>query len=524
METGAARTIGSLADRLRARGELVGVEVTAPDWAPIPIADVTIDSRRVAPGDCFVAIPGAHADGHHHAAAAVAAGAVACIVERPIDDVAVPQLVVAGSRRCAAYAASWVHGDPSSRIGVIGITGTDGKTTTAWLVRSMLEACGLPTGLVGTIDVIVGGRSLGNPGRATTPEAPDLQRHLAAMVAAGDRWAVVETTSHGLAQDRVLDVAYDIGVFTNLTSEHLELHGTVEAYRAAKQRLFEHLAPIAGFAPKPWGRHAVLNADDPSSVPYADAARRAGAGILRYGERGRLDVTARDVREDRAGIEFLASTLRWHAPVRLQLAGRFNVHNAMAAIGVGEALGLDPVRIRDGLAGVAAVPGRMQRIDAGQPFTVIIDYAHTAESLATVLDELAPVAARAGGGVIAVFGSAGDRDPTKRAPMGRVAGERCRAVVLTDEDPRSEPSDAILEEIAAGAADAGRSRAGEIVIEPDRAAAIAAAFALARPGDIVLLAGKGHERSIERRGVREPWDEAGAAREALAGRGWRAAP
>ena len=202
-----------------------------------------MDGALVGAALAFVAIAGAVSDGHEHAADAVAAGAVACLVERPVATIGVPQLVVRGSRPSAAIAASWVNGDPSAGLGVIGITGTDGKTTTAWLIRAMLEACGIATGLVGTIDTIVGGRSLGNPGRATTPEAPELQGHLAAMRDTGDAWAVIETTSHGLALDRVLDVAYDVGVFTNLTSEHLELHGTIEAYRAAKQRLFEHLAP-----------------------------------------------------------------------------------------------------------------------------------------------------------------------------------------------------------------------------------------------------------------------------------------
>jgi UDP-N-acetylmuramoyl-L-alanyl-D-glutamate--2,6-diaminopimelate ligase len=388
----------------------------------------------------------------------------------------------------------------------------------------MLEACGLPSGMLGTIDVVAGGRSLGNPGRATTPEAPALQARLREMADAGDRFAVVEATSHGLAQDRVADVAWDVAVHTNVTHEHLEFHRTPEAYRAAKRRLFERLAAGPANPDKGFGKHAVLNLDDPWAHLFRDAAREAGAMILGYGAAPGSDagVRAIGVREG-ARLEVTIRTRRWQAPVRLALAGRFNVHNALAAVGVGEALELEPEAMRAGLEALERVPGRMEPVDLGQPFRVLVDYAHTPDALAKALDAVAPLAAAGGGGVVAVFGSAGDRDTAKRPMMGRVAGERCRLVVVTDEDPRSEDREAILDAIAEGAERAGRRRGHDLLLIADRGAAIATAIDQARPGDVVLLAGKGHERTIETSDGMIPWDEAGAARDALLALGYDAA-
>ncbi len=247
------------------------------------VGAIRYDSRRVLHGDVFVARRGQHADGHDHLEAAAAAGASAVIVEQPRPGLPVPQVVVSDARAALATAAAWRAGDPSQRLGVVGITGTDGKTTTAYLVRAILEAAGLRSGLVGTTDVIVGGRSLGNPARTSTPEAPELQAHLAAMVAAGDTWVVLESTSHGLAQQRVGAVAYDVAVLTNITSEHLEFHGSLEAYREAKQGLFRLLSAGPGSPEKGVGKHAVLNADDPQSSVCGAIATAAGATVLRYG-------------------------------------------------------------------------------------------------------------------------------------------------------------------------------------------------------------------------------------------------
>ncbi|MFI5292860.1 MAG: Mur ligase family protein [Candidatus Limnocylindrales bacterium] len=451
------------------------------------------------------------------------AGAVAVLVERPLPGVTVPQLIVTDAAAALGVSAAWRAGDPSLRLGIVGITGTDGKTTTAYLTRAILEVAGHRVGLVGTTDVIVGGRSLGNEARVSTPEAPELQGFLAAMVAAGDDWAVVESTSHGLAQQRVAGVAYDVAVLTNITAEHLELHGTVEAYREAKRGLFARLAVSDENPEKGHGKHAVVNADDSAAEAFSRTAIEAGARVVRYGLGGRLgatrtapltdlEVAATEVTEEPGRMVVAMRSGGWAGRVGLQLAGRFNAHNAMAAMGVAAALGHDLDVAADALGSLASVPGRMERIDEGQPFSVIVDYAHTAEALATVLDELAPAG---DAGLIAVFGSAGERDTGKRAEMGRVAGERCRLVVITDEDPRGEDRMAILEAIAVGAEAAGKRRGDDLLIIPDRRDAIAAAIRRARRGDVVLLAGKGHEKTIETAGGELPWDEAAAAREAL---------
>lgn len=518
------RSPGSLADlvrRLEARDLLRSVPGTITQLDTTRVAGVTADSRHIQPGWLFVAVPGQHHDGHDHALAAVAGGAVALVLERAVPAPGVPQILVRAARPALATCAAWMAGDPSHQLGIVGITGTDGKTTTAWLVRSMLEACGLPSGLLGTIDVIAGGRSLGNPGRATTPEAPELQGHLREMVERGDRFGVVEATSHGLAQDRVGDVAWDVAVHTNVTHEHLEFHGTLEAYRAAKLRLFQALAVGPANPDKGHGKHAVINLDDPVAGMFRDAAAEARATIHGYAAGPSADAAIRavSVREG-PRLEIGVRTPRWTAPVRIRLAGRFNVHNTLAAVGVGEALGLDPARMRAGLEALERVPGRMESIDQGQPFRVIVDYAHTPDALEKALDAVAPLAAAGGGGLIAVFGSAGDRDVAKRPMMGRVAGGRCRLVVVTDEDPRSEDRDAILDQIASGAERAGRQRDRDLLLIADRATAIREAIGQARRGDVVLLAGKGHERTIETATGPVPWDERATAIEALAELGY----
>jgi UDP-N-acetylmuramoyl-L-alanyl-D-glutamate--2,6-diaminopimelate ligase len=515
------RPLGGLVGLLEGEGLLRSVLGQGPAGSGATrISSIVLDSRAARPGSLFAALPGQHADGLEFASQATAAGAVAVLAERAAPGLSVPQILVHEARPALALAAAWFNDFPSHSLGVVGITGTDGKTTTSYLVRAMLQAAGFPTGMIGTIDVVAGGESLGNEARATTPEAPDLQAYLARMVDAGDRFAVVESTSHGLAQHRLGAVAYDVGVLTNVTQEHLEFHGTLEAYRAAKRRLFEWLAVGPQNPEKGWGKHAVLNADDPVAHDYAEAARAAGANVITYGADPAALVRPMSVREDGGGLRIGVSTPRWQGELTLRLAGRFNVHNALAAVGVGEALDIDPGRIREGLASLERVPGRMQRVEQGQPFAVIVDYAHTADSLAKVLDNLAPLAAAGGGGLVAVFGSAGDRDRIKRPLMGRVAAERCRVVVVTDEDPRTEDRLAILEEIAAGAESRGKRRGQDLLVIPDRREAIVRAMTMAAPGDVVLLAGKGHEKTIEMADGDIPWDEAGAARDALAHLGY----
>ena len=492
------KPLAGLLDRL-------GVDRT--DLAAIPVRGVTNDSRSVEPGGVFVAVPGAHTDGHEHITSAAERGASAALVERVVDRTPLPQIVVASTQRALATAAAWWYGDPSHDLLAIGITGTDGKTTTSYLAVAALESAGIRTGMLGTAGQRIGGTSEPNPEHATTPDAPILQRALRAMAIAGDAAAVIETTSHGLALERVGEVAYDIAILTNVTHEHLEFHGTWEAYRDAKLSLFERLAVTAANPRKRWPKIAIVNADDPSADRFVEAARRAGAGILTYGTDPAATVRATSIDEDELGLTVSCDAPSGSATVRLALAGRFNAHNALAVVALGEALGLDSAAVSDGLASVLRIPGRMERVEVGQPFTVIVDYAHSPTSLQTVLDELAPAAKARGGGVIVVFGSAGERDTAKRPLMGRIAAQRCRLVIVTDEDPRGEDRDAILEAIAQGAEAAGARRGETLLLIADRRTAIEAAIEAARPGDIVLLAGKGHERSIIGPDGPVPWDE-----------------
>ena len=528
------RRLGELIERLEAHGR---VQVVGPAAGGVPtgaglayepalgsldVTGVAFDSRRVRGSCVFVAIPGAHFDGHDFVAAAAGLGAAVAIVEHPVPDAPLSQIVVGDTRRALGITAAWWYGDPSHSLGVVGITGTDGKTTTAYMAAAVLERAGISTGLITTSAIKIGEVRGANPEHVTTPEATDLQRTLRAMVQAGNDAAVVETTSHGLALGRVSEIAYDVAIFTNLSHEHLELHGTFEAYRDAKLSLFRGLKatkPAKGLG-RDWPRAAIVNLDDGAAARFQAAALYVGARTITYGISAEAAVRAVAIEEDSESLRVEVATARWHAPVELQVAGRFNVHNALAAVALGEALELEPDQIRAGLSGLAGVPGRMERVDCGQPFGVIVDYAHSPAALQMVLDLLGPVAARDGGGLIAVFGSAGERDVQKRPMMGRIAGQRCRLVVLTDEDPRGEDRQQILDEIAAGAEAAGRRRGVDLLCIGDRREAIAAACERARSGDVVLLAGKGHERSIIMSDGPRDWDERGEAIRALESLGY----
>jgi len=526
-----ARDLGELTIRYLGEGRLRGARLEGRPIATTGlagrrvIAAVTHDSRTVEPGGVFVAISGTRDDGHDHVPEAVARGAAAIVVERALPDLPVAQLVVDDARAALASAAAWWEGDPSHELVVVGITGTDGKTTTAYLAVAALEAAGRRTGMVGTISTRIGGTTEAHEEHATTPEAPTLQATLRAMVEAGDEVAVIETTSHGLALERVGSVAYDIAIFTNLSHEHLELHGSWEAYRDAKLSLFDRLRDAVAKPGRPRRPTAIVNLDDPTAGAFIGVARDAGAVVVTYGTEPAADLRATRVAEDAAGLHLTVQAGEGSGPgddVDLRLAGRFNVHNALAVMALGQALDLDPAAVRRGLASLEGVPGRMERVDAGQPFGVIVDFAHSPASLRTVLDLLAPGAAARGGEVIAVFGSAGERDTAKRPQMGRIAGERSRLVVVTDEDPRGEDRLAILDQIARGAEAAGRRRGHDLLLIADRRAAIEAAFEAARPGDVVLLAGKGHERAIAGPDGDQPWDERSVALAVLADMGYEA--
>jgi UDP-N-acetylmuramoyl-L-alanyl-D-glutamate--2,6-diaminopimelate ligase len=525
-EPSGPRGLGGLVERLAAAGRLRAD--VPPGALERAVRAIAYDSRRVVPGSVFVAVPGAHADGHAFVARAVAAGAVAVVVEHAVDDAGgATQLVVDRSQLALAVLAAWWYEDPGRRLGVIGITGTDGKTTTAAMAVAALEAAGVPSGLVSTAEQKVGPHRAETPAHVTTPEAPELQLALRAMAQVGDAAAVIESTSHGLALERVGEIPYDVALLTNVTHEHLEFHGTFAAYLAAKRSLFERLAAGAGERSKPaslpggrpWPRGGIVNLDDPSAATFAAATRAAGATLLTYGSGAGADVRAAAIDETPGGIRVEVTTPRGAAGLTLPLLGRFNVPNALAVIALGELLELDAEAFRAGLARFRGVRGRMERVDRGQPFLVVVDYAHTPASLATALDALAPLAGP-GGGLIAVFGSAGERDVEKRSIQGRVAGERCRLVIATDEDPRGEDPATILEQIAGGAEAAGRRRGEDLLLIADREAAIRTALARARPGDVVLLAGKGHEREILYADRALPWDERAVAERLLAERGF----
>jgi UDP-N-acetylmuramoyl-L-alanyl-D-glutamate--2,6-diaminopimelate ligase len=423
-------------------------------------------------------------------------------------------LRVQDSRRALGALSAAFYGYPTRSMNIIGVTGTDGKTTATNLIEAILAAAGKQTGLMSTVDFKIRGERRPNNSRFTTLEAPSVQEMLKRMQNAGVEVAVVETTSSGLELQRVFGVDYDIAVVTNITSEHLEVHGTLERYRRAKAMLFEAVDPTSvkrSASGTPYPRACVLNADD-SSFSYLQPFCKAP--ILSYGIQRAADIQAENIELGPAGSRF---QVRLPDGVRLKvetpLVAEFNVSNCLAAIAVGYLEGVPSDVMAEALAGFTGVPGRMERVDSGQTFTVIVDYAHTAESLAKVLGVLRPVTA---GRLIAVFGSAGDRDRVKRPHMGAVAARMADFSVITDEDPREEDAASILREIAEGACQVGATEGRDFVMIVGRREAIATAFRRARPGDTVLLAGKGHEQSIIIGREKLPWDDRQVAREELA--------
>jgi UDP-N-acetylmuramoylalanyl-D-glutamate--2,6-diaminopimelate ligase (EC 6.3.2.13) len=487
------------------------------------ITSVVYDSRAVTPGALFVAYRGFHTDGHAYIPQALERGAAAVVYEDPTWDgrMPVPALRVSNARTALAPLAAAFYGHPGRRMRVVGVTGTDGKTTTTFLTSVALEAGGAVTGLMGTVDFKIGGRMWTNDSRQSTPEAPEVQALLRDMAEAGCTYAVIEATSHALSArwNRLAGSAFDVAVLTNVTQEHLDFHGTVEQYRRDKARLFEMLAEFNdAAAPFKQRKIAVVNADDPYHRMFLDAAP-ASAERLTYAVHAQADVRAEDVCSTRDGLRFRVTTPWGAANARLRLTGDFNVWNALAALSVACAEGVPLERCLAALERAPGVRGRMERIEAGQPFTVLVDYAHTPGAFEKLFRIVRPLTE---GQVIAVFGSAGERDRAKRPLQGEIAGRFCDLIVLTDEDPRLEDRMAIIAEIAAGAEAAGKRIGETCLCIPDRALAIRTAFAYARPGDIVLLLGKGHEGSIIYGTTPVPWDEAAEARRALAELGFGA--
>ena len=472
---------------------------------------IAYDSRKVKEGSLFVAIPGFHRDGTDFVPEAVRNGAIAVVAGRAVAAKA-PVAVVPDIRAALADLAAEFFDHPTGKLKVAAVTGTDGKTTTVHLVSDVLEAAGQRTGYATTVDFKLADHEWQNDTRQSTQEAVELQEFCAELLVAEGTWGVLEATSHALALRKMRGIDVDVAVFTNLTPEHLDFPGTFQAYLEAKGILFEMLPQGRD---KGMPKTAVLNADDPHWRYLAD--RAAGARIISYGIDALADVQATILAADANGSRLTITAGDDSVELRLPLVGRFNVHNALAATGAGLAAGVTLAQCRDALARAKPVRGRMDRIDAGQPFTVIVDYAHTPESLEKVLALLRPLTS---GKLIAVFGSAGERDRTKRPKLAAVAAKYADHFVITQEDPRLEDPATILSDIEAGALEAGKERGTDYRVIEDRTAAIEAAIAYAAEGDTVLLAGKGHEGSIIVGEAKLPWDEAGAARAALRARGY----
>ena len=473
----------------------------------VPVAQVTDDSRTAGPGSVFVAVPGLHVDGADFAAEACARGAVAVVAARTPPGVAAAVPVVLVDQPAAALArlAAAAAGHPSRRMTVAGVTGTDGKTTTTTMLHAAWRGAGIAAAALTTVDFRSRDGVEPNPTRMTTLGAVELQTRLAAMLDAGIDHLALETSSHALAQHRVDAVDVEVGVFTRVSSEHLDYHGSWDEYLAAKLRLAEM---VAGH------RRGLLVGDaDDRRVALLLAAVSAPRHLT-YSAAGApgADLVAEAVRAEPGGLRLTARTPWGEAPVHLRLAGRFNASNALAALAAACSTGASLADAVAGLERLDRVTGRMERVDLGQPFEVVVDYAHTADALARVLTELR---AATRGRLWVVFGSAGERDLVKRPAMGEVAARLADAVVLTDEDPRSEDRAAILEDIARGARGAGGRDADGLWLIPDRAAAIAFAVAGAAGGDTVLLAGKGHETSMLTAAGAVPWDERRAAEAAI---------
>jgi UDP-N-acetylmuramoyl-L-alanyl-D-glutamate--2,6-diaminopimelate ligase len=493
-------------------GELLKEAVPDGGLPDIDILGLAADSRRVQDGFLFVATRGGTFDGHDFLRAAVERGAVFLVGENPDPSLDVPYRQVADSRRFLAEAAAAWHAFPGRRMRMIGVTGTDGKTTTAWMLHGILEAAGQACGVVTSVGAQIGSEEIDTGFHVTTPDPLDLQALLERTADAGAAYAIVETTSHGLAQQRVAACDFDVGILTNVTHEHLDFHGSFQAYLEAKGSLFAGLSQSAA-KPFPVDRAAVLNRDDES---FSALRERASVRVVTYGAQGAGDVRAEKVLVDRSGVGFLLKGERYRLPVRLPVLGAYNVSNALAAAAAGiEVLGVAPEAAVGALEGFAGVPGRMERIEMGQPFLAIVDFAHTPNALLRALQTARNLT---DGRVITVFGAAGLRDREKRHMMAAVAARNADLSIFTAEDPRTESLAAILEAMAAGARDAGGIEERSFWRVPDRREALRKAVGLADANDVVLACGKGHEQSMAFGETEYAWDDRIGMRAALAER------
>ncbi|MDQ4078477.1 MAG: UDP-N-acetylmuramoyl-L-alanyl-D-glutamate--2,6-diaminopimelate ligase [Chloroflexota bacterium] len=477
------------------------------------ISRITNDSRAVSPDALFVAYQGRNLDLHRFVPDAVQAGAAAAVVEQPLADLPIPQIVVPDGREAWGWLSAAWEDHPSRSLRVIGVTGTDGKTTTVNLIAAVLDALGMAYGMITTIGARIGAQEIDTGDHVTTPDAPVIQHFLREMVERGMQVAIIETTSHALAQHRVTGVAFDVAVVTNITHEHLDEHGSLEAYRAAKRSLFESLCESYRKPDTP--KAAILNADD-SSFEYL-APITVDIQLSYSIENPEADLRARDIRFETDGTRFVAETPLGPIPVTSPLLGRFNVYNILAALATGILFGGDDIAaFQAGIASLDVVTGRMEPIDEGQDFLAIVDFAHTPVSLENALSTAREMTE---GRVISVFGSAGLRDRAKRGMMGEISGRLADLTIITAEDPRTESVEAISEEIASGAERAGAVRDRDYVIIHDRAEAIAYAVQQANPGDLVIACGKGHEPTMCYGTTETPWSEHEAMRKALRRRG-----
>jgi len=458
--------------------------------AAVGVVDLQYDSRKVEPGSLFFCVVGEKVDGHEFGARAVEDGAAALVVERELTELAVPQVVVPDSRAAMAPLAARFWGDPTARLRVVGVTGTNGKTTTAFLVREILQAASFCCGLLGTVKQVVGG--VEKEVVRTTPEAIELQATFRQMLEGGDVACAMEVSSHAMALHRADAIHFEVALFTNLTQDHLDFHADMEDYFLAKRKLFE-------MGPKV----KIVNVDD----PYGRRLAEEFDCVTFSAEGAEADYSAREVEFDALGASFSLGTLR----LRTALPGHFNVANALGAFAAAEAMGVGGDIAAAGLARAARVPGRFEPVDEGQAFGVLVDYAHTPDSLENVLRAARRIT---GGRVISVFGAGGDRDRDKRPKMGRAGAELSDLAVITSDNPRSEDPARIVAEVAAGAE--AVEGAGELEVIVDRREAIALALGQARPGDTVVIAGKGHEQGQEFEGGRKiPFDDREVAREEL---------
>jgi len=488
------------------------IEGTGASLGHAPDADVslvTADSRKVKPGALFVAIPGTRADGAAFAPAAARAGAAAVLAERAVECPPAPVLLVPSARRALAVAAANLHGRPGERLALCGVTGTKGKTTVTYLVEACAEAAGVPSGVIGTVNVRLPGRTL--PASHTTPDAAELQEILAAMVAAGARVGILEVSSHALDQERVAGLPFRAAGFTNLGRDHLDYHPDVESYFEAKRRLFTEGLARDGIA--------VVNAADAHGARLAALLRQAGRTVWRTGVPG-AEIAARDVSSDMSGIRAVLGTPRGDVAVASPLVGAHNLENLTIAAGLALALGLPVEAVSAGLSASRGAPGRLERID-GRGVSAFVDYAHTPDSLSAACAAIRALSPRR---LLLVFGCGGDRDRGKRPLMGGAAGLAADLVVVTSDNPRTEAPGAIIDEIVPGVAGAGLSRLSRaqvlegqrgFTVEEDRRTAIALALSAARPGDAVLIAGKGHEDYQIVGAEKRPFDDREEARRGL---------